>query len=512
VRKAVDDWLAGAGDAGCEVLADDTRRLVARVVDAGGSPWLVKQFRVASGRHRLRERLRGWVGQAQADREHRALRALRGTGAPVPALAARGVLKSGDPILVLEFIASTPLIEALDTPRAARRRLLRALGRRVAEFHAAGWVHGDLHFGNIVVRDGEPWLIDLQRARPSTEFRDRARDLGILDSSLEPTLSTADRTRLLDATFARLAPPGDEEAARAAVREASRAWTCRHSRSRARRSLRGDDSASPFETDSLRGLRVPGMSDEKLVELLRAHDRILLAGGGTESDGDLLDDGEERFVTRVRVGEERYVVKEVRCQGPLRATWERLSGSAAQRAWAAAHGLAALGVACPAPFAYADERRGRGTGRSLFVMEDLSAGVGADEPGPLSAEERTRSLLRLLVRLHESGVHHRDLKAGNIRILRPDDLPAAAPPRAALLDLEDVRFPRSLGEEHRLRALVQLNASLADDLVPADARRRAFDDYVTRLPFEQSREGVLARVVSESRARRHRWSGSECGG
>jgi hypothetical protein len=62
----------------------------------------------------------------------------------------------------------------------------------------------------------------------------------------------------------------------------------------------------------------------------------------------------------------------------------------------------------------------------------------------------------------------------------PDDTPAPTSrgerSRGTRIDLEGVRFPRRLREARRLRAIVELNASLPDSY-PALLRCRAFRRY-----------------------------------
>jgi 3-deoxy-D-manno-octulosonic acid kinase len=46
-----------------------------------------------------------------------------------------------------------------------RKRVLGAVGAMVAELHAQGLHHPDLNMKNLLVRDGEVWILDLDRAR-----------------------------------------------------------------------------------------------------------------------------------------------------------------------------------------------------------------------------------------------------------------------------------------------------------------------------------------------------------
>ena len=117
--------------------------------------------------------------------------------------------------------------------------------------------------------------------------------------------------------------------------------------------------------------------------------------------------------------------------------------------------------------------------------------------------DRSRALDRRMAGL---GVDHRDLKAGNIRV---DDRDGEF--RFWLIDLEDLRIRRRVGDAARRRALVQLNASLADEAFSPRSRVLGLDAYLERLPFEGTRRNVLTRAIArDSIARNHRWRGVDC--
>ena len=197
-----------------ERLAESAHRRALRVVIAG-RPVLVKQFRVGSGRHPWRERAKAAIGRAPADREWRALAAAHAAGLPVPEPLALGVLPSGDRLLAMGWIDGAPLPDALRTasPRA-RRDLLHALGVLLARVHATGWVHGDLHPGNLLSGEAGVVLLDWQRARRSRSARGRARDLARLEHGLAPLVPRTARLRLRAAALG-VARPFDAAARRA---------------------------------------------------------------------------------------------------------------------------------------------------------------------------------------------------------------------------------------------------------------------------------------------------------
>lgn len=503
VREAVEGWLAGtrAGDE----LRDNPRRRIARVDTSGGRALALKQFRGASGRHAFRERWKARAGFAPAAREARALARARAGGAPVAEPLGLAELASGDRLLVLGFVDGIPLAEALRAPRSERRRLLAALGRAVAALHAAGLAHGDLHHGNVLVTGAGPVLLDLQHARDATRER-TLRDLGFLDHSLRGLVSATDRLRLLRAAagLSERPDPRDRAALRPAL-DAADARAREHARSRTRRALRPGRAYGELALGPERGLRVRELPADAVADALRRH-RTETGGDGVRR---IKDDGRSR-VSALRTGGQPVVVKEVLARGWRRPLFDLLRGSPARRAWRAGHGLRFRGIGAARPLAFVERRRFGLPVASAVLLEDLSADPPADRaaleaPDSFDAAAVVAVLGRVALALHRAGVQHDDLKASHV-LLRAT--PKGPEPR--LIDLEGVRLDVALSDTERLRALAQLNASLPD-AYPAAERCSAFVRYARALPFASGAARALDRVVAQSLARRHRWTGAGCG-
>lgn len=507
VRAAVERWLADEAGAGAELLRDNPRRRLVVVRDAAAGELLVKQFRVASGRHALRERWKARFGAGQADQEARALAALRGAGAAVPELLAHGVLAGGDALLVLPYLSGVALDDALAQPPAARRAALRSVGAAVAALHRAGFVHGDLHRGNVRIGASGPVLLDLQSARPRRSAEARLADLGQLDYSLWGRVPLTDRLRLRAAALGYGIDTGGtaalrDDTARAALRAAGRAALARadeHARSRTRRALRPGRAYARASAGALRGLRVRELGESTLGALVAAHERAQASGDATH----IVKTDARARVSALEADGHRVIVKETPQRGLARALADRVRGSAGWRAWRAGHGLLARGVGAARPLAYLEERRLGVPLRSLVVLEDLRPAPDALEVAQRDPEAALAALAALVVRLHRRSVDHGDLKATHVH------LGGAAPFVSRLVDLEGVRFPRRLSDEARIAALAQLNASLPDE-VPAAARRNAFARYCGALPFARPTRDALVAIVTQSLARRHRWTGAGC--
>ncbi|NNL87366.1 MAG: phosphotransferase, partial [Myxococcales bacterium] len=179
LRRTVEAWLRGESSAVC-ALRDGPRRTVVRL-DVAGAPILVKRFRSGSG---PLEWLKRRLGLGAAQREWRALVALRDAGVPVPTPIAWAQLSGGDQLLLTAWLTGSSFGEAVVGSRSERRRSFAAVGETVAKLHRAGFVHRDLHADNVFLTEEGPVLLDLQSARRSRSARRRSADLGDLDYSL----------------------------------------------------------------------------------------------------------------------------------------------------------------------------------------------------------------------------------------------------------------------------------------------------------------------------------------
>lgn len=487
----------GAPDSRARELRDNPRRRILRVHPTGSGPLLVKHFRLASGRHPIRERLKAWLGWSAARREWQGLRALHGAGVAVPEPLALGRLANGDRLVVTRFCSGEPLNRALDLPTRARRQALEAVGRVVADLHAAGFVHGDLHAGNLLVDGAHAVLLDLQQARRSRSRAARHRDLGWLDHSLWPFASASDRMRLRHRALS-LADSRSATARSALRAVGDAAWrrAAHHARSRTRRSLLVGRAYAGARWGAWSGLRVRELAPEALEAALAAHRAALEA-----HDERVLKDDSRSRVTLVDVGGQRMIVKEFPPRGARRALADRLRGSAARRGWVGGHGLRFRRIGAARPCAFLERRRAGLARSSLLLLEDLHPAADALALVERDPQRVVEALLVLVTALHRFGVDHGDLKATHVFL---DE--GGAP---ALIDLEGIRFRRRLSDAQRMRALVELNASLPDT-IPVDLRCGAFLRYARERPFREGTQAALRRLVRLSLERRHRFRGEGC--
>jgi hypothetical protein len=199
------------------------------------------------------------------------------------------------------------------------------------------------------------------------------------------------------------------------------------------------------------------------------------------------------------------VLKHWQARGALRQAADALRGSPARRAWLGGVALRARRIGVATPYAYLERRRLGLPVACWLVLEDLGPALPADVAAEkLEPALVADALVALVARLHAAGVRHGDLKASHVFLA-----PYARGLEAKLIDLEGVRCGRRLPERARIHELAQLNASLPDAL-PDALRCRAFARYRAALPFRAPPEACLRRIVAESLARAHRWTGAGC--
>jgi tRNA A-37 threonylcarbamoyl transferase component Bud32 len=198
----------------------------------------------APGRRGLRA-LAARLRPDAARREWRALRRLAAAGVPVPAPRALGRLRGGERLLVTGHCSGPTLAAAL-AAGAPGRALVPAVGAAIARLHGAGFAHGDLQAGRLVLAEAGPVFVGVRSARRSRRHRARLRDLAALEHSIVRRLRLVDRVRLRAAALG-LRRPFDAGARRslASVACGVRARGLAHARACMRRARRGRTARSP---------------------------------------------------------------------------------------------------------------------------------------------------------------------------------------------------------------------------------------------------------------------------
>lgn len=496
VCRGISSWLADPAAVTAQPLSESPRRILHRVELHDGTELrcVVKRHRTGRTRHRLREALKSWVGRDPVRREWSAQSRLHALGLPVPRPLAWGRLPGGDGILVSEWRDGVGLRSVLPVASGARRTsLLERLAEAVEALHGAGFQHGDLHAGNILVEGDRVTLLDLQHTRRLRGEPSRLLDLARLELSLE-------RAGVLPEERLRLRRRLGVEAVLDPI---LRRFLRDHLRGRSRRKLHVGRNLTSVKIEDPSGSAFSGLRDVSLDA-----DRLAawLARAVSSDEAEIRRSGRSGL-HRIEESGRRWLLKRTDADTVGRALADRLRGSGAARAFATAQRLALIApIACRAP-AFVEARRA-GLPRQSWLLLESVGDEDLDRFRPASPQEAracARALGAWLAERHAWGLQHRDLKASNLRIARTDE-----GFRFWWIDLEDVRIGRRLHESERVRALVQLNASLDDGAFRPEARRAAFEAYHERLPFESDVRRILKRIVSSSLARSHRWRGEDC--
>ncbi len=500
---------------GCTLIKRNLVRAVYRLPLAGHGTVIVKRYAVRGPFDWVKYTFRA----TRALEEWRVGRWLDAAGiaTAVPlAMAERRRPVLQDAALVTREIPDTVHLNAyveahlVGTPErdAWRVRLYDDLARIVRRMHDAGYVHNDLHGGNILV-NGPPaearlHVIDLHSvSRHSGGAASAGRrwfDLLKLLHSMRTCSSIEERERVCRVYEEAGSGPSGTRATEllatggvaAELEPRLLAMERKRVRSRTRRSLERSSRhdvtrAGPYRIHHLRTLPA-----QAFLPAIAAHGRTLAAGGAA-----VLKDARKSALTRQMLtvdGVERAViVKQYRSDRLSERLKNVVRTPRAIAAWIGGNGLLVRGFEAAEPLALVLRGRGAGLSEAFVVMEDLGDQTRLDLvalarfPGDLDAATAAQKtalvaeVARTLRRLHAQGVYHADLKAVNL-FLR-EDRDDAGRPRARLVfaDWDRVEFDRIVTNRRRVKNLAQLSASVPVCISVSD-RLRFFREYARDEP------------------------------
>jgi len=219
-----------------------------------------------------------------------------------------------------------------------------------------------------------------------------------------------------------------------------------------------------FEGFSLAGLHGEVSAAHRPVDLSDAIELLVDPGRGGETlhwGRNYLYSSELETLT----GPIAVVVKQFRNQGFRARLSRRLKGSKAKRSWRAAQAVVDAGVPTPAPVLLIESEAANGP--SFFVSEKIPDSIEARyffralQEGnerqtfpQIGAEILVGSVGRMLRRLHDAGIWHRDVSVGNLLVVAGSK--ASDAPTVYLIDLNRARLDRPLTTSRRTRDLCRL--------------------------------------------------------
>jgi len=449
-------------------------------------------------------RLAQLTGLSHARKEAYFSRLLSDAGVPTPQLLA-GSWKRGRQWLASLAIepsqnADSWHLEQLslgpDGMRSIRRATV-ALARLVARMHRAGVIHGDLHCGNVLVQPDpqEPKLVllDLHRVKKRRKLSpfDRAGNLAQLYYDRLNYTSTTDRMRFLKHY---LAACGEQTSLRtwiALIERFAHDHTRKQLAQRDRRVFGLNRYFSPIRLKNGWRGHVVLASKRKMAgsraaeleftaddwrKLLNRPENLFAPGPNVE----IIKDSRSSLVVRrqITVGPNTLdvFVKRARRKHAWKLLIDCFRPSRALRAFELGHALLARRIATVLPLAAMERRVGPILLDSILITEAVNAPqlnrfmeiyLGDNPPaqaqGELVPKRRlTHQVLwqlgKLLQRLHDNQLAHRDLKASNMLVLRRP----GALPQIVLIDLDGLRRAVILTARARFQGLMRLNVSLLE--------------------------------------------------
>ncbi len=446
------------------------------------------------------DRMKYLVVPSRAMTEWLAARTMTAAGLPTIHAVMMGEKRSGRILLdgtlaTIEIPDANDLVPVLHWRlrepglKAARRRLLRDLAELIRRFHDAGFVHNDLHSGNILVT-GEPetaklHLIDLHTVKivAKTSRRSRIANLSKMLHSLVTGTTRSERRRILSEYEGDDPVLGDIETVSRKIFGRIYALERRRLKSRARRCLR---SSSSFDLARVGEYSLWFRRDIPPAGVLLAiGDHLLSMRKGGR---DVLKDSRRSAISRQILAGPllwgRTVVKETRIPEALEILKNAFRDSRGMASWKNGNGLDLHQVRVGRPVALAVKGRWPLIRESYLLMEDLSECTRLDLyvlkrfAGELDAAGRrekrdfVRRLAHFVRRLHRKGIYHGDLKAVNM-FVKPSEL---GNPIFFLVDYDRVTFGDSVSPRRRIKNLAQLAASVAVLITKTD-RMRFFREW-----------------------------------
>ena len=396
-----------------------------------------------------------------------------------------------------------------------KNTLVKNLISYVKAMHDCGIYHGELHAENILVDLNNTtvfYLLDLGHTQFTKKLplSRRIQELSRLIYSIADACANEEPKELIGHYTNQLSNPGDREIFHREVlgeiyRIKRRLW-----QSRSGKCLKNN---SVFRHTTRGNYKIHARNEweaNRLIDLVSKHTHSV-----QENLPNTIKISAKTAITHLTVSHETtksVCIKEYRYPSFFKRVLYSLYNSPARRAWFAAHGLTALNVKTPMPIALLEKKRFGILQKSFIIMEDITTCLPCNtyisekfsNLEDTTAFRKKRNFLSCLAlsfrQLHDSGIHHYDLKANNIMILETQNAW-----EFFYLDLDRVWFDTIITHKKRIKNLSQLNASLPNYITYAD-RLRFYRTYAGIKKLDSKDKQILQAIIRTSLQRKHVWN------
>lgn len=503
-----------------EPLKDNNARTLFTMVLPDNRKVFIKRYKLNHGWPMLK----AWLLGSKARLEYQMADYLKSqevlTVSPLAVLEKRELSITTEAFLILEHLDNcVNLKDTLVQPQAlpARKQGLTRLANFIKQIQGIGFLHKDLHIGNVLVDVKAPvsamfYLIDLHRSKAIRKLSkaNKNDNLAQISYSLWGVRPFTDVVRFLREVRSDLDPPGFRSFLRYLTGIIAK-LRHRHWKSRTKRCLK---SSTGFSITPAQGYRIfarRNLTPESLVELVRKHLEQV------EQKQNLVKYSTYRAISRVNSVEiNDGLVKEYRYT-LVQQLKNLFRMHRARKSWLAANGFRVRQIPTPINFALLESTKSILMDRSFIIIKEIkdaqpldeyvkTAFSNGSEPAGLlrRKKEFIKDLAGELRRMHLKGVFHYDMKANNILVQQTNHNRTYN-----FLDLDRISFSRGVSLARRFKNLAQINASIPSIITRTD-RLRFYNYFFTRvreIPDQQKKRSIR-KLMRLTIKRRDIWPGN----
>jgi len=361
-----------------------------------------------------------------------------------------------------------------DTPE--KRKLIVALAKFIKNLHQKGIFHQDFHWGNILIEKAKQgaiyfYLMDLHRVKLKSKLtnREKIKNLASLNTCFYQKARRTERLRFLKA-YAEGSEQWEVNYPRFAylIEEMTDKMLRKLWHKRGKRCVKQNKYFIPFKSSTYKGFINRDFYSPELLDLLYNPDRAF-----SEPVSTIIKDSHTTsscFMPLQIAGEKfELYIKRYNYQNIFYALKNLFRTSRGKRVWKVANGFVLRTIPIPLPIAFLEQRKGGVLTKSFFITQKIDQSIplitlfqkGLSNAPTETAKiknELLQQVARILRRMHEQGIWHRDLKASNLLVQKK----AGQKEKLYLLDLDGTRIKRKIRNKDRTKDLARLNASLLD--------------------------------------------------